>query len=581
VDFEWALPSPLTGTTTNWNIGDLLPNTSGMITVVVQVEKDTGEQCVLSNGVLVRSEEGVKPVYTTTTTTVDCSDGCAITRYLPTVEQPGKPDYPTNYDVILTNVGACDGMAYLTVTSSLGWNVIIMPSSPYTLTSGQEKRVTVSPVVPQDALNSIDVTLITATLVCTLPCSPMAMVTATVTTTVMAVPLTDVTINGPMTGTTNVPYTFTASVSPAMATLPITYHWWATEQREVVTTTDALSHTVRFTWSTPGTKAITVTATNGGDAVTDTLVITIIAPLSDIVISGPTTGLVHTTYTFIANVSPSTATLPVTYYWQATEQTPVITSVYALSHTVRFTWSTTGTKTIAVTATNAGGSASDTHFISIKWHRVYLPLVLRRWPPIPDTPVLNVISNADIDGTYTVSWNAVYLAITYTLQEDDNPSFSSPTVRYTDTLTSWNANDQAAGVYYYQVKANNGRWSSDWSNVESVSAWWEHEPNNSCSEANGPLISGKNYYGYHNDASDLFKVCLDANGQITMSLKNHSGTGVQLLLYDQSKKLMCDYDWSPPYEMTCTVSAGCYYVRIYTLAGYNTNKPYTLQVTFP
>jgi hypothetical protein len=51
-----------------------------------------------------------------------------------------------------------------------------------------------------------------------------------------------------------------------------------------------------------------------------------------------------------------------------------------LSDQVSFTWSTTGTKTISVVASNAYGSASDSHQITIRdtlAGSVYLPIVVR------------------------------------------------------------------------------------------------------------------------------------------------------------------------------------------------------------
>jgi C1A family cysteine protease len=98
----------------------------------------------------------------------------------------------------------------------------------------------------------------------------------------------------------------------------------------------------------------------------------------------------------------------------------------------------------------------------------YLPLMTKRWPPIPDTPVLNAISNPDGNGNYTVSWGAADLAETYVLQEDDNSSFSSPARRYSGSGTSWYASGKAVDTYYYRVIAKNSWGSSDWSNVESV-----------------------------------------------------------------------------------------------------------------
>lgn len=99
---------------------------------------------------------------------------------------------------------------------------------------------------------------------------------------------------------------------------------------------------------------------------------------------------------------------------------------------------------------------------------IYLPVVTRGWPPIPATPVLRAISNPGGDGDYAVSWNSADKAETYTLQEDDNASFSSPTNRYAGSGTSWSAVGKTVATYYYRVKANNSFGSSAWSNTESV-----------------------------------------------------------------------------------------------------------------
>jgi len=108
---------------------------------------------------------------------------------------------------------------------------------------------------------------------------------------------------------------------------------------------------------------------------------------------------------------------------------------------------------------------------------VYLPLVLRGFPPVPAAPVLNAIENSDEDGNYTVSWNASANATGYLLQEDDNAAFSSPETRYSGPSTSWNATGKAAGTYYYRVQASNTWGASGWSNVASVIA----QPPGGCS----------------------------------------------------------------------------------------------------
>ena len=116
----------------------------------------------------------------------------------------------------------------------------------------------------------------------------------------------------------------------------------------------------------------------------------------------------------------------------------------------------------------------------------------------PDAPALSPINNPDGDGSYTVSWGAVsfaaqveddftdtplsvtdvysvYLPLvmknvgtTYTLQEDDNAAFTSPTVVYEGSNTSWGATGKVDGTYYYRVMASNLSGDLIWSNIQSV-----------------------------------------------------------------------------------------------------------------
>jgi hypothetical protein len=98
----------------------------------------------------------------------------------------------------------------------------------------------------------------------------------------------------------------------------------------------------------------------------------------------------------------------------------------------------------------------------------FLPIVMKRWPPIPDVPVLNAISNSDHDGDYGVDWDSAYLASTYELQEDDNSSFSSPVTRYSGSLTYYSVNDKPVGTWYYRVRGCNSYGCSGWSVTRSV-----------------------------------------------------------------------------------------------------------------
>ncbi|MCX7683239.1 MAG: right-handed parallel beta-helix repeat-containing protein [Anaerolineae bacterium] len=77
-------------------------------------------------------------------------------------------------------------------------------------------------------------------------------------------PLTGVGIAGPSRGYVNIPYTFTALITPANATPPIRYTWAPT--RTVVGPWDRERAVYR--WSTPGTYAVTLTVANCGGVFT-------------------------------------------------------------------------------------------------------------------------------------------------------------------------------------------------------------------------------------------------------------------------------------------------------------------------
>ncbi|HBY94150.1 MAG TPA: hypothetical protein DEP84_09345 [Chloroflexi bacterium] len=92
----------------------------------------------------------------------------------------------------------------------------------------------------------------------------------------------------------------------------------------------------------------------------------LIAAPADAVISGPTTGIVDTTYAFTTTVSPIAATLPMTYVWEATGQSPVTHAARSsLADAIAFTWSVSATQAITVTAANSQGTVTTTHTITV------------------------------------------------------------------------------------------------------------------------------------------------------------------------------------------------------------------------
>ncbi len=59
-------------------------------------------------------------------------------------------------------------------------------------------------------------------------------------------------------------------------------------------------------------------------------------------------------------------------------------------------------------------------------------------------------------------------ATKYRLEEDDNPAFSSPIVRYLGYSTLYYVTGRLPGVRYYRVRTSNAAGFSPWSNAEMV-----------------------------------------------------------------------------------------------------------------
>ncbi len=85
---------------------------------------------------------------------------------------------------------------------------------------------------------------------------------------------------------------------------------------------------------------------------------------SSVTITGPSSGIVNTNYSYVATVTPVTTTQPITYTWQATDQSNVV-HVGNITDTVTYNWAVAGTKTITVTADNGHGTQTSTKQVAI------------------------------------------------------------------------------------------------------------------------------------------------------------------------------------------------------------------------
>jgi hypothetical protein len=110
---------------------------------------------------------------------------------------------------------------------------------------------------------------------------------------------------------------------------------------------------------------------------------------------------------------------------------------------------------------------------------------------------------------------------------------------------------------------------------------WEQEDNDTYLQANGSLVSGRDYSGYPDDEKDYFSFYARNGGPIVVDLTGHTGSGVQLQLFYGSVGSRVGYDVSPPYHIEYTGAPGWYYVYIYTASGYNSSTLYTLRATYP
>jgi len=174
------------------------------------------------------------------------------------------------------------------------------------------------------------------------------------------------------------------------------YNYWGTSD-------DATIQTLIYDWFDDGTKSIVDYAP---------ILTAPYTSLQSVSLTGPITGVLNTAQAFTATVMPITTTLPITYTWQATGQTP-ITHTGATTSTVAFTWSISGTKIISVTATNGGGTAIATHAIAI--------LVTVQPPSVPGVIYVDADAPGSIhDGSsWATAYTTVQSALTVAVYSDE------------------------------------------------------------------------------------------------------------------------------------------------------------------
>ncbi|MEJ5311807.1 MAG: DNRLRE domain-containing protein [Anaerolineae bacterium] len=162
-------------------------------------------------------------------------------------------------------------------------------------------------------------------------------------------------------------------------------------------------------------------------------------PVTSVNIGGATQGVTDTQYTFTANILPVTATLPITYTWQADGQS----AVSGQQSAVTYTWATTGTKTITVTVSNCESSVVDTHQI-----------VINAPTPACEFPLTGLTLGGPATG---------YVETEYAYTATPIPANATPPLTYT-----WQADGQAD--YTGALATRNYTWATPGTKAITVTA---------------------------------------------------------------------------------------------------------------
>lgn len=132
-------------------------------------------------------------------------------------------------------------------------------------------------------------------------------------------------------------------------------------------------------------------------------------------LTGPTRASAGVPYTFTATVAPTTATQPLVYRWEASDQ-PAVVQSGGLSQTASFTWAKPGVYTGAATVSNDAGQASASR---------------------PVTVEVVALTDVTISGAANAATGAPY-----TLQAATQPLFASRPITY-----SWQTAGQVPQVH--------------------------------------------------------------------------------------------------------------------------------------
>jgi hypothetical protein len=154
-----------------------------------------------------------------------------------------------------------------------------------------------------------------------------------------------------------------AVYTPTDANQPVTLTW----------DNGVVGPTAAYGWVEPGMHTISVTATNECGQVGANFTVEVCQPVETVVLHGPATLIVSQTGVYSATFTPLNATLPVSLVW----------GDGSTGATATYSWTMTGTYTVAVTATNPCGEVGAEWSVEVvsspqpPEYVIFLPIIVR------------------------------------------------------------------------------------------------------------------------------------------------------------------------------------------------------------
>ncbi len=262
--------------------------------------------------------------------------------------------------------------------------------------------------------------------------TPCGQVTDTLTVNVFCQPLQGVDLAGPVHLSAGISGWYTSSYTPVTASLPLTRTW----------SNGRFGRTAVYSWTTPGTYTVTMTATNAcsqADAILTTTVFC--QPPDGLTVQGARVAGIDQPMAYYSSVQPITASRPLSYTWS---------NGFTGSHAT-YSWPVTGTYTVTVTGTNACGQVHGdfTVQVLIQPYHIFVPNVERHisgWCiPVEDLALSGPLS---LPVNTTAFYTATYLPFTAT--RPVNVSWNNGTISATAAY-SWSI----PGVYSVAATAAN------------------------------------------------------------------------------------------------------------------------------